>query len=64
MVVQVASSKGVLSIGEMLPQDAEIKLAKLANKYDECGIIKPHGQSIAFKKKEVRFSSLPLRRKR
>lgn len=42
----------------MTLQDAEIKLAKLAGKYDECGIIKPHGESIAFKKKEVRSMSL------
>ena len=42
----------------MTLQDAEIRLAKLAGKYDECGIIKPHGESIAFKKKEVRSMSL------
>lgn len=41
-------------------QDAEIKLAKLAGKYDECGIIKPHGESIAFKKKEVTDASLMI----
>lgn len=34
-------------------QDAEIRLAKQNGKYDECGIIKPHGESITFKKKEV-----------
>ena len=41
-------------------QDAEIKLAKLAGKYDECGIIKPQGESIAFKKKEVTVASLVI----
>ena len=40
-------------------QDAEIKLAKLNGSYDECGIIKPHGESIAFKKKEVGCMSDP-----
>ena len=34
-------------------QDAEIKLAKASGSYDDCGIIKPHGESIAFRKKEV-----------
>ncbi len=34
-------------------QDAEIKLAKANGSYDDCGIIKPHGESIAFRKKEV-----------
>ena len=34
-------------------QDAEIKLAKANGTYDDCGIIKPHGESIAFRKKEV-----------
>lgn len=34
-------------------QDAEIKAAKNNGTYDECGIIKPHGESIAFRKKEV-----------
>lgn len=36
-------------------QDAEIKEAKNTGKYDECGIIKPQGESIAFKKKEVPY---------
>ncbi|KAL0037371.1 hypothetical protein WJX79_004342 [Trebouxia sp. C0005] len=34
-------------------QDAEIKLAKANGTYDDCGIIKPHGESIAFRKKEI-----------
>ena len=34
-------------------QDAEIKLAKANGTYDDCGIIKPHGESIAFRKKKV-----------
>ena len=50
----------LLSIAELSLQDAEIKLAKLAGKYDECGIIKPHGESIAFKKKEVTVASLMI----
>lgn len=34
-------------------QDAEIKLAKENGTYNECGIIKPRGESIAFKRKDV-----------
>ena len=34
-------------------QDAEIRLAKMNGSYDEHGIIKPQGESIAFKKKQV-----------
>ncbi len=41
-------------------QDAEIKLAKANGSYDDCGIIKPHGESIAFRKKEVCTTSYSL----
>ncbi len=41
-------------------QDAEIKLAKANGTYDDCGIIKPHGESIAFRKKEVSTTAYML----
>ena len=36
-----------------LLQDAEIKLAKENGTYNESGIIKPRGETIAFKRKDV-----------